>query len=376
MIRTPKTDQHDVAGRVTVVGSGGNIGSQLVPHLVRLPGVTQLQLFDPGRYEEKDLRTQNIGRTDVGRAKSRIQARSARRVRPDLPVEFWVSRFEDVPPARLRAEVMVSCLDSRVGRMRANELAWRLGIPLIDGGVDAHELLARVNVFRPGSDENACLECGWHDEDYAALEQVYPCRDGDPDTAPTNAASYLGGLCAALQAAECQKILAGRWDEALVNRQVLVSMRNHKQYVTRFQRNHSCRFDHQTPDTRVLGRGPRQLTVAGLLAVEPRPGVEAPGAFRAVGDVFVRRLVCTGCGHSKDVWMLRRRWRASRRACRRCGGRFEIVGFDIAEWVGREALSGRDADRTLSQIGFAAGDLIALRNCSETWYFEVPEDVR
>ncbi len=121
-----------------------------------------------------------------------------------------------------------------------NQAAWRLGVPWIDGAVDASGLLARVNVYVPGP-ESTCMECGWDDDDYdtAALEQPYPCQPGGGGPAATNAPASLGHITAGLMAVECQKLLAGDRESLLAGRQVMLDLRHHTHYVTTFRRGHA-----------------------------------------------------------------------------------------------------------------------------------------
>ena len=52
---------------VTLIGAGGNIGSHLVPHLGRMPGVERITLVDRDIYEERNLFSQDILPGDIAR---------------------------------------------------------------------------------------------------------------------------------------------------------------------------------------------------------------------------------------------------------------------------------------------------------------------
>ena len=170
---------------VIVLGLG-NIGSHLVPLLVRLSEVAVITLVDFGRYESKDLHAQDLQPSEVDQAKARVQARHARRLNPKLKVVAIVDRLEHVPLGRLRGDVILACLDSKESRRFANEIAWRLGMPLIDAGVEASAWLARVNVYRPGPG-HPCLECFWDERDYAQLTTNHPCQPDEFETPATGA---------------------------------------------------------------------------------------------------------------------------------------------------------------------------------------------
>ena len=77
-------DPSAAGARVVVVGAGGNIGSQLVPHLARLPQIGSLVLIDRGVYDLGNVATQAITRRDAGRQKAEVQADLVRRINPGL----------------------------------------------------------------------------------------------------------------------------------------------------------------------------------------------------------------------------------------------------------------------------------------------------
>ena len=81
-----------------------------------------------------------------------------------------MARVENVPPGRLRGDVMLACLDSKDARRHTNSLAWKLGMPLLDAGIEASALLARVNVYRPAENQ-PCQECAWDQRDYDRAER-------------------------------------------------------------------------------------------------------------------------------------------------------------------------------------------------------------
>ncbi len=165
-----------VSGKRVVVVGVGNIGSHLVPHLGRFPGIGRVTLIDPDIYEAKNLMSQDITPRDVKLSKASAQARRLRRINPDLQVHAIQDSVENVPMGQLRCDLILACLDSKGARRYTNQLAWRLGVPWIDSGVAGDDLLARVNVYLPGA-HAGCLECAWNEGDYEVLEQTYPCQD-------------------------------------------------------------------------------------------------------------------------------------------------------------------------------------------------------
>jgi molybdopterin/thiamine biosynthesis adenylyltransferase len=345
---------------VILVGAGGNIGSHLAPHLARMPEVGRVTLIDRDFYEEKNLGSQDIARRDVGKSKAKVQALRLRQINPSLEVRFIADAVERVEMGALGGDVILTCLDSRLSRQSVNQLAWRLGVPLLDAGVQADGLLARVNLYVPGPD-SACLECAWDDGDYALLEQSYPCEE--PRVAPTNAPSSLGAMAAALQAVECRKALAG--DVSFSNHQVLIDSAHRRYFVTRFARNPRCRFNHRTWSIEKLSLRLRQATLGDLFEL-----ADSDRAYlRLESKPFATRLTCR-CGRAKRLLHLY--CSLAEQRCR-CGQRMMVAGFDLAERLEARDLKPGDLRRSLRRLGLRAGDVISLGGDGEKHY-EITDD--
>lgn len=339
-----------MAGKsVTVIGAGGNIGSHLAPHLGRMPGVERVTLVNRDVYEATNLASQDITPGDVGKPKAAVQGQRLRRINPGLRVAALAGAVEDLPLGQLRGDAILACVDSRRARQHINEIAWRLGTPWIDAGVQAEGLLARVNVYVPG--DGPCLECAWSDSDYATIGQVYPCqRMTEEGSTPTGAPSSLGALAAALQALECQKLLAGQTEQLAVGRQVTIDARWHKHYVTAFRRNPNCRFDHKTRHIEKLACLLEKLTVGQALKLG--------GDLRLEDKPFIKRLSCPACGRARALLRLACSLRPAEWACPKCGRRMSATGFDLLERLDA-ALPAKLLARSLGRIGLRAGDVFS-----------------
>lgn len=356
---------------VVVIGAGGNIGSHLVPHLGRMPEVARVTLIDRDVYEPANLLTQDITPRDVGRQKAVVQARRLSCINAALRVTAIPQAVERVPLGRLRADVILACLDSRRARQYVNQAAWRLGAMWIDAGVEAGGLLARVNVYAPG-DERPCLECAWDEHDYAALEQSYPCLGFVEQTFQTNAPSSLGALAASLQAIECGKVLSGKLEQLAVSQQVLINAAQHKHYVTTYRRNPDCRFGHETWSIERLCRQPQDVSVRQALELLGQDSVvKGQTGLRVDGDPFVRKLSCAGCGETKELLRLQSRLRPAERTCASCGQMMLAAGRDLSERLEAGALSERVLERSLYSLGFRRGDVFGVGSRAHESHFEI-----
>lgn len=350
----------------------GNIGSHLVAHLARLPGIGRVRLIDFDRYEAKNYRGQEILMQEVGNWKAEVQARRLGRINPAIQVEAVCQRVENVPLGLLRGDLILAGVDSRIARWWINQMAWRLGVPWLDAAVDGGGLLVRINAYLPGQCA-PCLECGWDDADYRALEQSYPCLSDGAGPAPTNAPSCVGAVAASLMAVECFKLLTGDMATLVHGRQVLIDLRHHTHYVTRFERNPQCRFDHTTWDIEPLERPPSRLTVAQAIQTAAGQKGDCQGwELRVEGKPFAYRQYCANCHRTwSDHIYLAQRIPGARRQCPACGKPMDVRGSDMSEVVALPNLSRAQRRRSLSSLGLRPGDVFSVHGPAGQRHFEL-----
>ena len=311
----------------TVVQVGaGNIGSYLAPLLARTlaPSGGRLLIIDRDRVETKNLANQDYRPADVGRPKAEVLAERIRGQVPGLSVEARTGDLETLPLGFFAADLVCGALDSRRARQAlVSDVAWPLGVPVIDGGV-GEGLVGRVQVFVPG-EASACLECGWGREDYRRLAEEYPCLAGAAPAAPSTAApAVTGSVVAGLMAAEGLRLLEG--EAPAESREIAFDLRHGRFLASRLRRSAGCRFDHAVVrETIRLAFG----TVGDLLDV----------VARRFGTIPVHR------------------------ECRRglCGG----DGFGAERFVTPERLRPRAGER-LAALGFVAEDRIRVRSAAES----------
>lgn len=348
-------------GSVAIIGAG-NIGSQLLPLVARMSAVACVTIVDHDSYEEKNLASQAITPADVGRPKAVVQAERLRAINPKLRVTALVDRVENVPAGALRAAVVVGCLDSRGSRRFVNRIAWRLGVPFVDAGVQPDGMLARVHVYRP-EPAGVCLECLWNDEDYAAERARFACDGTLTEAAPTNAPVSLGALAAALQAVEVEKILAGDWARVAVGHEVLLDAKHHRHFLTRLPRNGECRFDHRTVAVREFSGAPETLTLADLL------GPEA-GELRVEGQVFASQWACAACQAARAAFGLRDRL-AGAVPCPQCGSAMRAIGFQTLDRLSAADVPAGWLSTPLTTLGFRRGDIFSTAGCGGEQHHEI-----
>lgn len=130
------------AMRIGVVGLG-SVGSVVAEGLARI-GVCDLVLIDPDIVAEHNLdRLLNASARDIGRYKTIVAQRAARRASSTHNIR--ITRVQE-PIQNLRAyrlardcDVLFSCVDAPVARDVLNRIAFRDGIPVVDGGVEVRK---------------------------------------------------------------------------------------------------------------------------------------------------------------------------------------------------------------------------------------------
>ncbi|MSU57210.1 MAG: hypothetical protein EXS35_03345 [Pedosphaera sp.] len=357
------------AGKHVVVVGLGNIGSPLVELLARLEFVNRLTLVDHDAYDESNLRGQAVLPSDVGRPKVLVQAERAGQINPALQVEAIHAAVEDVPLARLRADVIAACVDSKWGRQHVSQPAWRLNVPWVDAGVAAEGRLARVNVYLPGDDQ-PCYECAWSKRDYETMEVKQPCQPHG-SAAPTHAPASLGSLAASLQAIEVEKILSGDLKSAAVGKQITLAAGSHQLHSMSFRRNPKCKFDHRTFQLQPVRCEPGNFPLRELFAAVQK---EIDGAeevrLHLDGKPFERQWRCV-CGAEQAVLALAGRTAAKDRACRRCNGTMQPVGFVSLPSLCERTLTPPELAKPLSELGLVAGDVIFTNRENSRIAFEL-----
>jgi adenylyltransferase/sulfurtransferase len=341
---------------VAMIGAG-NIGSQLLGHLARMPIFGRIICVDPDTYSAGNRTAQEIDDSDINVSKATAMARRVRNIQPGIEVIPIVDRVENVPWGQLRADLICGCVDSKASRAAINLIARRLGIIYIDAGIRADGLLARVDVYGP-EETDACIECGFGRADYEAMGRIYSCTGEFREAPSTGASSALGGLAAALQAIECAKVLENNPAHPCFGRQIVIESESHHLLVNKLRRNPQCRCDH----TR---RRIERVTASNLDDLAAAGASQWGGASSAAyveSKSWVTRLVCRGCGEGASTLALQGRISGRLSKCPRCGDQRQAVGFGMLPRLEIAALTPRQRTMSLARVGLRAGDVVSLSN--------------
>jgi sulfur-carrier protein adenylyltransferase/sulfurtransferase len=184
------------ASSVLVVGAGG-LGVPVLAYLAGA-GVGRLGIVDGDRLEASNLHRQTLyALADVGRPKASLAAERLRALNPEVEVEVHPVRLDATNGEALldAHDLVVDCTDNFATKFLLNDLAVRLGKPVILSSV--YQLEGQLQVVRPDR-AGACLRCIWPEATRDGL--VGNCAE----------AGVLGpvpGVFGSLQALEALKIL-------------------------------------------------------------------------------------------------------------------------------------------------------------------------
>jgi molybdopterin/thiamine biosynthesis adenylyltransferase len=340
-------------GRSVAVIGLGNIGSQAVPLLAGISRLTRVLFVDPECYGASNLGNQRLAAKDAGQLKVRVQARALGALAPHIAIDIYPCRVEALPLGRLRHCIILACVDSRSARQSINRIAFRLGTPWIDAGLDRSGSV-RARVYAPTIGD--CLECNWGEGDYALLEQRVPCDTASSEAVATAAPMELGAIAAGFQVSLLRRLLseeAGVEDE-LAHQQRFLDLPSGRGWIGRYAgKNPSCRFAHAPWALAPLARSAKEITLGDALALS---GGEAADTTLSVdGQMIVHRLRCQQCRTVKTVGG-RLFGRLKSAACRRCGTAMIPAALDVTD-----SLSRKDSlERSLAAFGIADGDIITL----------------
>jgi molybdopterin/thiamine biosynthesis adenylyltransferase len=361
------------AARVAVIGVG-TLGGPLSMHLALL-GVNLL-LVDPDRVHPASLATQLFPAKSLGRPKVVVRAETARALGAEGALEVRCRRIERIGLGELAGlDLAVAALDALRPRAYLDGVCQRLGIPLLDVGVDGggQRLLGRVGVYDPRVDGAACFSCR-HDpkarEAIRSEDRPAGCpswRLTPEDAAPpTLQTSSVAGAIAGIAALQALRVLFGVPGE-YAGRQWWVDL----DAPERIERSHLARSPHcaHLPRFGALRRAPRR-EIGALIAAGQRALGGAPERLELQRSL-VRGLRCAACGGERDLVRCADSISDSNLRCPRCAAEREMDPIEIATAIPVRELRTL-AGRAWSELGFPAHDVVSLRAGDALAHYVLP----
>lgn len=358
-------DQERLAGaRVLVIGAGA-LGNEILKNLALL-GVGRVLVADRDTIEHSNLSRSVLFRAeDCGHPKSKVAARRAREIHPDMRVRpFEGNIVYDLGLGAYRwADVILGGLDNREARVSINRAAAAVGKCWIDGAIERLEGVARV--FDPAT--GACYECTMNETDWRMLEARRSCalltRDemeqGKVPTTPTTASVIAG-----IQCQEAVKLLHGM--QVLSGRGFVFNGMTHESYVVTYPRRDDCPTHEAYDPVEELPARVAETTAGEFLERVRRDlGREAVVEFN---NDLLASLSCPRCGEDQPLPASLGRVTERQGRCPECGEHRVPTTYHVLRG------SERFLDRRLSELGVPAWDILAGRSGFEQRFYEFAGD--
>lgn len=301
--------------QVLVVGAGA-LGNELTKCLALL-GVGSIMLLDFDRVERSNLsRGVFLREKDIGQSKAVVVAKRARSLNPDtsieaveadLQTELGVGRLADF-------DVILGGVDSRLARLRLNALAYKAGVPYVDGAIDG--LIGIVRVFLPA--ESPCYECSLSDRDLQLMNQRRSCAllsSEQISGGRTPTTVTMASVVAATQVQEAVKLIHDApGADALVGRGFVFNGITHDSYIVEYERNDLC----LAHDSYEISETVSNTTKLSEL-IERAHDEFGEGGFVQLEHEVVTRLDCSECDFGSNPNLMAARLDGDAIMCPDCG---------------------------------------------------------
>jgi len=195
------------SSHVLVVGAGA-LGNEIVKNLA-LVGVGKISIVDMDIIELSNLsRCVFFRESDDGSYKSEVLAREAKRLNPDLEVQYYTCSVQELGDAFMEQfTLVIAGLDNREARVWLGGALRRVGKVWIDGAIEG--LQGKVQTFVP---DGPCYACTMSANDWKQLAHRRACKLLGTEEilaghTPTNATT--SSIIAGIQTQEAIKYLVG-----------------------------------------------------------------------------------------------------------------------------------------------------------------------
>ncbi|MGB7375029.1 MAG: ThiF family adenylyltransferase [Rivularia sp. (in: cyanobacteria)] len=192
-------DQSRLKDSKILVAGAGALGNEVLKNLAML-GVGNITVIDFDTVSITNLTRSVLFReSDVGLSKVKVARQRALEINPEIEIQAIHGDLDfELGIADVRdRDLIIGCLHSVNARWAINQLAYRAGIPWINGGIGIAE--GEVSFFDP-NESTACYECSISKQMWQRRDRRYSCqgmkRNIPEASMPTTAtiASMVGAM--------------------------------------------------------------------------------------------------------------------------------------------------------------------------------------
>lgn len=358
-------DQEKLGKARILVAGAGAIGNEALK-LLALLGVGQLFVVDFDTVELSNLtRTVLFRAGDIGQGKAEIAAERVRQLNPDVEVRALQGDLQfDVGLGIYSAmDVVIGCLDSINARLALNRACGHVGVPWLNGGIEA--TLAQVTLYESGS--GVCFECGMSPSMWDSRNRRYSCGGLRNETAenkmPTTA--IVASLAASYLVNEALLLLhraPGQPQEGLeFGQQISLTVKPYSFYIHTLRRHADCLAHDRWEPIEVFARSPQDVTVASLLQE-----MAMPDGIVELGFDLLTEMHCLQCHRREAIFRPIEKCSISLRHCADCGT--ESRQPETVSWL--DATSPY-ADTPLAQLAVPEYQIVALKAGATRRYIQL-----
>lgn len=304
------------AARVLVAGAGA-LGNEVLKNLA-LVGVGNITVIDFDTISITNLTRSVLFReSDVGLPKVEVACKRALEINPELSIQTIHGDLEfDLGIGDVREhDLIIGCLDSVNARWAINQLAYRAGIPWINGGIGVGE--GEVSFFDPRTDA-ACYECSLSQQMWERRNQRYSCQGMKrnlPEAAmPTTAT--IASIVGAMQVQQALLHLHGKTSLLNPGEKIFLGLNPWMGFKVQIQRSEVClAHDLTLEPTICISYEPQKRVEEVFRQLEESGFSEAVIWLR---NEVISQIKCSNCSHEEQGNTHLRKYLESQLFCPKC----------------------------------------------------------
>jgi len=321
-------DQNRLKTSKVLVAGAGALGNEVLKNLALL-GIGNITVIDFDTVSITNLtrsvlfRESDIGLPKVEVARQRVleinPEIAVRAIHGDLEFDFSIGDFRE-------HDVIIGCLDSFNARWAINQLAYRAGIPWINGGIGVAE--GEVSFFDP-STEAACYECSISNQMWERRNQRYSCQGmkrNIPEAAmPTTAT--IASIIGAMQVQQALLYLHGRAGLLNPGEKVFLGLNPWMAFKVQIQRQEACIAHDMTIEPKISFNYDSNLSIQEILKHLDDSGFSEPILWLRNEVIGMMQCLNPDCGYQEQVNTPLRQYPESKLVCPKCSHErdFEVI---------------------------------------------------
>jgi adenylyltransferase/sulfurtransferase len=322
------------SAKVLIAGAGA-LGNEVLKNLA-LVGVGNITIIDFDTVSITNLTRSVLFReSDVGLPKVEVARQRALEINPELSIQTIYGDLEfDLSIGDVRKhDIIIGCLDSVNARWAINQMAYRAGIPWINGGLGVGE--GEVSFFDPKT-EAACYECSISNAMWERRNQRYSCQGmkrNIPETAmPTTAT--IASIVGAMQVQQALLYLHEQPGFLNPGEKVFLGLNPWMVFKVQIQRQETCIAHDLALEPQVKIGYNSNLTIQQILRQIEESGFTEPILSLRKEIISTMQCLNSECGYQERVNLPLSRYSESKLACPKCHQErsFEVIqNFSLQE---------------------------------------------